>query len=275
MKGLIKLFIVLGIFFTFQSCTQESNDDNPDNLAAPIIPSESLFTIPTQSFGVVGDKESSSSRNSKSNWAHAGLNVLLWNSVVFVNTSVPIAAFRRAFDFKAEYIGNMTWEWNYHYQAPPANGSKKYDVSLTGKLINNKEEVAWTMTVTEEVSGNSFIWYEGVISRDHSSGNFTINKDPQDPKPYMNLSFVKNLDTDDISIKFTNVSTADPGLGDYIEWSTDKDNEYDRAYDVFTKDDLLEIQSNSILKNGKVKHPSHFNDDEWHCWDTNRFNIEC
>ena len=275
MKRSIYLLFILGILLTLQSCTQEGNNDNPDNLTVPSIPPTSLFTIPTQSFGLVSDKESSSTRNDKSNWIHAGLNVLVWNSVVFVNTAVPIAAFGRAFDYKAEFIGNKTWEWSYEYQSPPDHGSKKYNVSLTGKYLSDNAEVAWTLTVTEQGSSNGFVWYEGLVSIDHTSGKFTLNKDPQDPKPYMSISFVKKTDKDDVTIRFSNILTNAAGNGDYIEWRTNNGNEFDRAYDVFNENNLLEIQANSVLDNGKVKHPKHFNDEEWHCWDTAQFNIDC
>ena len=265
----------MGILFTLQSCTQEGSIENPDNLAAPSLPPTSLFTIPTQSFGLVSDKESSSTRNEKSNWIHAGLNVLVWNSVVFINTAVPIAAFSHSFEYKPEFLGNKTWEWKYQYQAPPVDGSKKYDVSLTGKYISNIEEVAWTMTVTEEGNSNGFVWFEGVVSTDHSMARFTVNKDPQDPKPYMEISSSRNLDSNDVTIRFSNILANDPGKGDYIEWRTHNGNEYDRAYDVFTNDDLLEIEANESSKEGRVKHPSHFNDDEWQCWDSDKFNIDC
>ncbi len=275
MKRLIFLFCILGMLFTFQSCTDEGSNDNPDNLKAPIIPSTSLFTIPTQSFGLKEDKKTSSSRNDKSNWIHAGLNVLVWNTVVFVHTAVPITAFGHAFDYEAEYRGDLTWEWKYEYVAPPANGSKKYDVSLTGQYISNNTEVAWTMTVTEEGGSNGFVWYEGVVSIDHSSSNFTVNMDPTSPKPYMMLTSTRNLDSGDVTIRFSNVLANDPGNGDYIEWRTHNGNEYDRAYDVLTGDSLLEIGGNETSKIGRVKHPKHFNDSDWHCWDENQFNIDC
>lgn len=275
MKRLILLFAVLGMLFTLQSCTQEGSDDNPDNLVAPTVPSATLFTIPTQSFGISDDKEESSTRNDKSNWIHAGVNVLVWNTVVFANTAIPIAAFGKSFDSDEEYLGNLTWEWKYVYQSPPADGSKEYDVSLTGKYISNNEEVAWTMTVAEAGSSERFVWYEGVVSTDHTAATFTVNKDPQNPKPYMQISSTRKLDTNDASIKFSNILANDPGNGDYIEWRTNNGSEYDRAYDVFTNNSLLEIESNEASKIGRVKHQSHFNDNAWHCWDANQFNIDC
>ena len=216
MKRSIYLFFILGILFTLQSCTKEDIKDNPQNLAAPSIPPATLFTIPTQTFGLVDNKNTISTRNDKSNWVHAGLNVLVWNTVVFVNTAVPIAAFGHSFDYDPVYLGDLTWEWAYQYQAPPEHGSKKYDVSLTGQYISDNKEVAWTMVVNETGNSNKFTWYEGIVSEDHESGLFTINKDPLNPKPYMSLSFEKRNDLKDITIKFSNVLANDPGNGDGI-----------------------------------------------------------
>ena len=275
MKRSIYLLFILGILFTLQSCTKDDPIDNPQNLSAPSIPPVSLFTIPTQTFGVAGDNNTISTRNDKSNWVHAGVNVLVWNSVVFVNTAIPIAAFGRSFDYDPEYLGDLTWEWTYEYQAPPEHGSKKYDVSLTGQYISENEEVAWTMNVNESGNSNKFTWYEGIVSKDHTTGLFTINKDPFNPKPYMSISFDKKIASNDITIRFSNVLANDPGNGDYIEWRTDNGSEYDRAYDVSIEGGLLEIQANEANENGRVKHPSHFNDSEWHCWNTNQVNIDC
>lgn len=275
MKRSIYLFFILGLLFTLQSCNKDDVQDNPQNLAAPSIPPASLFTIPTQSFGVAGDKNTISTRNDKSNWVHAGLNVLVWNTVVFVNTAVPVAAFGHAFEYDPEYIGNLTWEWSYDYQSPPDHGSKKYEVSLTGQYISDNNEVEWTMVVEEKGTSNKFTWYEGIVSRDNKSGLFTINMNPNNPEPYMTLGFDVKVATEDITIRFTNVTEDAPGNGDYIEWRTDNGSEYDRAYDVFTENILLEIQANEVNENGRVKDPKHFDDSDWHCWNSNQVNIDC
>lgn len=274
MKRLINLFVMLGLIFVFQSCTQEGSADNPENLVAPEVPSISAFTIPTQKFGVV-DKNESTTRNSKSNWIHAGLSVLAWNSVVFINTTAPIAAFGHAFNYKAEFIGDRTFEWTYEYQAQPAQGGQKYDVSLTGQYISELTEVAWTMTVTEQGTSNSFIWYEGVVVVGNTEGTFTVNKNPQNPVPYMEIAYKRDPASSSATVRFSNVTANDPGNGDYIEWRAQDDATYDRAYDVYTNNRLLEIEANEGLDNGRVRHPSHFNDEEWHCWDTDQFNIDC
>jgi len=274
MKRLIQLFLILVLAVSMQSCVKENNNA-PQNLDAPEIPSTVFLNIPTQSFGLTSDKETSSTRNDKSNWIHAGLNVLVWNTVVFANTAVPINAFSRAIDHEAKFIGDLTWEWSYIFKAPVKDGGDVYDVTLTGQYISNNEEVDWTMTVKNQANNNKFVWYEGVTSKRNLTGNFTINKSPNNPQAYMNLSYTRTAESSDISIRFSNVQQGDPGQGDYIEWRTTEGAEYDRAYDVFTKNNLLEIESNSVIDNGRVKDPKHFNDSEWHCWGANKVSIDC
>lgn len=275
MKRSVYLFLILGLLFTLQSCQKDDGPEAPQNLVAPSIPPISLVTIPTQTFEFAGSNNTISTRNDKSNWVHAGVNVLVWNTVVFANTAIPITAFSHAFDYEAEYIGDLTWEWTYDYQSPPDHGSTKYEVSLTGQYISNNDEVAWTMTVTEKGTSNSFVWYEGIVSRTNTTGMFTINKDPQNPQPYMSIEFSKKVASNDVTIRFSNVLANDPGQGDYIEWRTENANELDRIYHVFTKDNLLEIEANDANRNGRVKDPAHFEDSDWHCWNTAKVNIDC
>ena len=275
MKRSIYVFLALGLLFAFQSCTQDDKNEAPENLAAPSIPPAELFTIPTQSFGIDENGKTSTTRNDKSNWIHAGLSVLAWNSVVFVNTAVPIAAFGHSFEYDAEYIGDLTWQWKYEYETMPQNGSIKYDVALTGQYLSDNDEVAWTMTVNESGSADQFVWFEGLVSKGNQSGSFTIYKDPQNPVPYVTIDYSRNTSTQDGTIRFTNVTPNVEGNGDYIEWRSSNGSEYDRAYDVLNKNGMLEIESNHLNKNGRVRHPFHFNDDEWHCWDTSKNNIDC
>ena len=275
MKRLIQLLFVAGLLFTLQSCQKEGSTDNQDNLKAPTVPNAALLTIPTQSFGLVDHKESSSTRNGKANWIHAGINVLVWNTIIYTHTATPITAFRHSFNSEAVYLGDLTWEWKYAYQAPTENGGQNYDISLTGQYIENQAEVSWTMTVSVSGSANEFVWFEGVVSTDNSSGIFKINTISADHQPYLELAFDKNLDSNDAKIRFSNILENDGGNGDYIEWRTANGDEYDRAYDIFIKNNLLEIQANEADDFGRVKDQKHFDDSEWHCWDSNKISIDC
>ena len=43
---------------------------------------------------------------------------------------------------------------------------------------------------------------------------------------------------------------------------------YDAMYDIFNKgqNNLTEIKWNRTSKDGRVKDPAHFGDEDWHCW---------
>ncbi|MFT6335656.1 MAG: hypothetical protein ACI86M_003172 [Saprospiraceae bacterium] len=145
-------------------------------------------------------------------------------------------------------------------------GGKKYEVSLIVQYINDNKEVAWTMTVSGTGFPQDFVRYEGKVYTDNSLGTLKINTVSADSKPYLDLSFDKNVDSNDISIWFSNILEDHKGLGYYIKWRTTNGNEYDRAYDVTIENNLLEIQANHANANGKVKDPKCFNDSEWHWW---------
>lgn len=53
--------------------------------------------------------------------------------------------------------------------------------------------------------------------------------------------------------------------------------EFNRFYDIFNieNDNLLEINWNETDKNGRVKDPIKYGDDEWHCWDQDLQDSEC
>ena len=275
MKKSFFLFCLLGLSLAFHSCTKDDSQIPPENLSAPTIPSAELFAIPVESFGNFTDGEIATTRNNKSNWIHAGVNVLVWNTVVFVNTAIPIAAFGHSFNFESEYVGNLTWQWEYEYETLPAQGSKKYDVTLTGQYIGNNEQVAWKMTVQEEGTSTDFVWYEGIVNTDHTGGTFTVFRNPESPESYVRLAFTRDLTTSDVSVTFTNIIPNAPGNGDYIYWQTETGSEYDRHYDVSTDGNLLEIEANHLNKNGRVKDVKHFGDENWRCWDTAQKNIDC
>jgi len=232
------------------------------------------MAIPSQSFGLVEDKVEANSRTSKSNWIHAGSNVLVWNTVLIAHTSLPIAAFHRSFDAEPKYISDNTWEWTYKHQTSADLGGKLLDVSLTGQYISNTKKVHWNMTVAESDTDNTAVWISGVSSVEDWSGNFEIYEIGNNGQPYLGLSYRIDEDQSRI-IHFENIRTDNEGFGDYIEWKTEMSTTFDRAYNINLSNKMIEIQSNSSDDSGRVKDQLHFGDADWHCWDMSKTNIEC
>ena len=93
----------------------------------------------------------------------------------------------------------------------------------------------------------------------------------------MNIEYVADETTNEFTIRYTNIGVNDPGNGDYIEFRTQPSASFNRAYDVYrgSVEKTLNIEWNAPTNEGRVKHPEHFNDSEWHCWDGQAMDISC
>ena len=277
-----KLFLFLSLLASvalFQSCEKETTIDNDDDkLEAPQIPHKSMFTIPTADLKST-DSDTLAAQTqgiSYHNWAHAGLNVLAWNTVVAVHMAIPTAAFGLALNEQPEYIGDATFRWAYEYEAADILGGKTYDIVLTGQYINDTQEVLWTMTASEEGGFTDFVWYTGVVAIDFSAARFILNRHPEMPEAFISIAYQNDANTNDVTIRFTNVVPGSDDNGHYIEHRTLSEAPYNTTFDVYRGgSNFLEIRWNQPAGNGQVKHPAHFNDNNWHCWDTNQFDVDC
>lgn len=279
MKNLFVIFACIFALALFSSCEKDTLIENPEteNLVAPPLPPASFFTIPTEAFddNLVNNTVDERS-DTKQHWIHAGLNILVWNTVFFVNMALPTQAFGMAFDHEPQYIGNNTFEWAYQYQAPPSLGEGTYLISLQGQYIEDNQSVKWVMTASEVGGFPDFVWYTGVMATDLSSASFTLNRNPENPQPYVRFDIENDVANETFGLLFTNVIPNDPNNGTYIEYKIVNDEIYNREYNVLiAPDNLLEIQFNEEGGNGRVKHPAHFNNEEWHCWDEEQMDLDC
>ena len=280
MKKSILFLSVFALFFVFQSCEDpltSGPNDNPDNLAAPQIPPLEMLTLPTTEVeGLESNAADHESRfDTYENWGHAVLSLIGWNTIVVINLAVPTAAVGQAFNQNAQYIGNNTFEWSYVYSAPQNLGGKSYNISLTAEYINTTE-IEWKLVGSEVGGFTNFLWYSAVIANDHSYANFTLNRNPQNPEPYIGISYIRDFASEDVSLRFTNLSSNGQGNGDFIEYRVSPKSTYNRAFDVKTGvDNILNVEWDAPSNEGRVKHPDFFGDRAWHCWDTGVADIDC
>lgn len=269
---------LLAIFF--QSCDFEGIRNEAEELAAPTVPSKEMFAMPMESLeGTESDTTmAQASGVSFKNWAHSGLNILFWNTAVVLHSAIPFTAFGLAVNEKPVYLGNAIWEWSYTYVDKPLTAREVYDVVLTAEYINSNEEVNWVMKVSKRGEFEDFVWYSGVSRTDFSAATFVLNHQPESPEQYLQIEFERNSSNDDVRIRYTNVS-SDANQGGYIEYREESNNPYNRSYDVLVgpndPTNFLEIQWIEPTRVGRVKHPSHFGDQDWHCWDQFQIDIEC
>ena len=268
--------LLLSSVLVFQSCVTDQKDailEVVPELSAPQVPSVDLMTMPTDALSEE-NLGNDPSRITPFNWLHAALNLVVWNTVVAVNVAAPVAAFSAAAQNDPLYIGNKTWLWEYHFTTDPSLGSKTYVVLLTGQYIDNDQAIEWKMNANELGGFTNFEWYSGVTEIDNSSGSFTINANPTYPHPQFGINFDKTSGVDAI-LRFTNMIPNDPGNGDYIEYETRSNEEYNRIFELNTSNDHIEINWNDPQGNGRVKDAKRFNDNNWHCWDNQQQDIVC
>lgn len=277
MKNFLLLLSLIAALVFLQSCEEEPQEEDIQQLVAPQIPPAEMFAMPISE---VRETDTDTTAHTGGitywNWTHAALSLVGWNTVVYLNMAIPTAAFAHAFNAEPAYIGNLTFQWVYQYEAPPGLGGHSYDVALTGQYINNTEEVQWTMTVSQVGGFSDFIWYTGTTAADNSEGYFVLNRNPANPEPYLRMDYQEGLLPEDGTLRFTIVIPADPANGHYLEYRADSLAEFNRAFDVQgAPNNFQEIRWNEPAGNGQVRDPERFNDNEWHCWDTELRDVDC
>ncbi len=210
--------------------------------------------------------------DSTDTWTHAGVNVLVWNVVLYVNLAVPTAAFGEAFNHDAKY-NRKTEHWIRSYDF---NWAGKYTADLHGWIAEG--EVNWEMHVSKDGGFQDVIWFSGESQIDRSNGNWTLNKDGNNPVNYIGINWTKGGNDTDVDIRFTNILASDANNGDYIDAGELKnDPDYDRFYNIYraASSNMIEIKWHHLNQNGRVKDPAHFGDSNWHCWNEFHADMVC
>jgi len=276
MKNLSFVFALVISFVFIQSCQKdainEPLNDEYSGKEAPQLPPAESFLMPFEAFSNVDDGEVKD--RTITNWGYAAGNVLIWNSLLTAHLTVPVLSFFESFNHQAEYQGSGVWLWAYEV----TDRGTTYQAELYGELLVN-DEVKWDMYVTQVGGFARVHWYSGITSFDNSHANWMLNFDPADPKPFISIYFQRDLNSNLKTIRYTNIIPGAPGNGGYIEYKegVGAGNGFDRSYDVFKVeiDNLLEINWDSVNKNGQVKDFEKFRDYDWHCWGTDLHDTDC
>ena len=205
-------------------------------------------------------------------WALAAGNVVFWQSFLTLNLAIPVVAFHKSFDQKAEYVtGEKKWRWTYSFD----EGQHTYKAKLIGKL--DGDAVKWEMYVTKSGVYEDFLWYSGTSSLDEKHGSWIVYGNPDgDRKPVLSIDWKRESDKI-AEIKYTNIQEGSNDKGSYIYYGSTGKSDFDVFYDVNLKSEgsLVEIEYNTTTKIGRVKSKKHFGDELTRCWNSNLVNIEC
>jgi hypothetical protein len=279
MKQLFFVLTVLMAAFVFQSCEKEGVVEIPGNLKAPELPPAALYTIPT--YDIAHDSITESEKElvrgpfTQANWLHAGVSLLVWNSVVVINLALPVNAIGQAFNQHAQYIGNQTFAWTYMYTASPQLGGGKYHVILTGQYLS-ADEVEWKLTASQVGGFQNFVWVTAITATNHTEAEFTIYRNPGNPDAYLRINSTYDIFNEEAAVRLTNIIPADPNNGHYIEYGANYSTGFNRSFELYAGPaNILDIEWNAPQRYGRVRHEAHFGDTDWRCWDTNLFDVDC
>lgn len=276
MKKLNLFFVFILALVFMQSCTKDNTTTPNENRDAPTLPPLESFVMPFEGYediDTTGLMEKNGNRSvTYRNWFYAGTNLLVWQVAIGTNMLVPVASFGEAFNHDAEYLGNGLFAWNYNVDV----GLDRYNATLTARLVNNNEDVEWKMKISKVGGFSDFEYYSGITAVGGGQATWILNHQPNNPESLLRIEYNKAANSNDATLRYTNIRPNHPDNGDYIEYRVETNGTFNRSYDVsLDPNNFLEIQWNEPSRDGRVRNPGHFNDSEWHCWDSNQMDINC
>jgi hypothetical protein len=205
------------------------------------------------------------------NWTSSAITVGIWSGIVYLNSAVPVAAFKEAFNHPVVFIGNATWRSTYSI----TYSGVTYTAKLEGTINSNTTD--WKMYVSKAGGSGAdfsdFLWFTGTSSNDGTTAAWHLNKGPEsNGTPYLDIDWVK-----DTSLRYTLADVLDPGVGNFLEYDKINEAGLDAQFLINTVNHTndVTIQWNIAGKNGRVKCQSWYGDLEWHCWGVLYRNVIC
>lgn len=273
MMHLIKTFPILFVIVMIGlivSC-EEDKGTNPQD-QAPTIPPQSSMIINFDEFpDTTSLSKIESSQATKRNWGWAAYNVSVWNSILTLTLAVPVAAFNEAFNHQPVKQSDGRWLWQYSVTVNEA----VFTAKLFGKIVT--EGVEWQMLLTQQGAFEDFEWFTGFSNTSVTEGTWTLNKEPNNPSPFLYIEWKRNTQEGTADVKYSLVSPTTPADGSYIFYGKTNEVPLNRFYQIYQAEhnNLIEIKWNYELHFGRVKDSIHFEDPNWHCWDERLDDTEC
>jgi hypothetical protein len=274
MKNLFSLLLltVLSSVF-FWSC--EKKGDPP---ALP--PAESMtidfsfFTTTKKSSPVLNDLKGVNAAEN-TNWTVAATVAGVWNTILIANLAIPVTAFEKAIENKPSYLDNRTWQWKYSVNVLAAT----YTARLTGQI--RSDSIKWEMYIKKDGVGgfDEFRWFEGTTALDGNNGVWILDQSQAVQVPMLKIEWEKS-GTDVGNITYTYIKTTEAFYGSNIEYGRTTGSP-DAFYNVHfwesnrAKFIDVNIKWSTTVYTGQVRSVDYFQDNNWHCWDSNGNDTTC
>ena len=136
MKNFQKLPLFLLVVLMIGVIISCSKDSTQPQETPPTLPPASVFMMEFESFplvdgGIIPDDPT----QVRENWGWAAANVLVWNTVLFVNLAIPVAAFQAAFQQQPVKLDDGSWMWSYGFLAQGVQHTASLHLSLNNNLV--------------------------------------------------------------------------------------------------------------------------------------------
>ena len=130
-----------------------------------------------------------------------------------------------------------------------------------------------------------FLWFSGSSAMDGNSGYWLLNESAEKPEALLKIDWERT--NDEIgNIRYTWVRELDEQENDdmfkdsYLEYGL-QDGDFDAYFEAYAYDSNkqdfsdVRIEWSRITFVGRVRSFDYFEDEEWHCWDSNGDDIQC
>lgn len=254
-RFLTAMILSLSIMFSVTSCEEkEPVEDRPD-----LPPIESLV-MDFSNFvdEPAGNKGAPLSINNVwySYWTVWGANVIA--GIVSV---IPATAYTVALQQTPVYVGDYTWEWSFDFTL-----DKEYTATLTGARLNNAE-FSMEMKIALAATPNLGVkWFDGVVRYDHTHAEWILYENGL--QDVLEVEWNMNYETGMGDLTYTYTKPGEELTDSFIKAEHRPGEFFDAAYTISVPEGLTNIEWNIETKEGHVKAPVHFGDNEWHCWDS-------
>ncbi|MBN1116753.1 MAG: hypothetical protein JXA77_06095 [Bacteroidales bacterium] len=278
MKKFISLLLLFSITLViFNGCETTTNNTPPE------LPPYESMVIDFSKFNS-GDKSTDDVQDSTMlNYAAAGLTVFFWNAALTVTLVVPVAAFAQSFNHQAEFLGDKTWQWTYD-----CNGlANTYTARLVGVL--RSDDIKWEMYLSKAgvAAHEEFLWFEGTSDLDGNGGQWILYHSFALQEQVLQIDWEKTNDAVGL-VKYTYVRESDNGDPNQLTAGSNltyglTDSVLDAFYSIdFNKrnrnadeNQSVEIEWSTTEYFGHIKALHYFQDENWHCWDSNGYDTDC
>ncbi len=207
-----------------------------------------------------------------SSWLYAATNVTVYSAILGTALIVPTTAYRVALEQTPTFDADLrAWVWAYDVNL---NTAGVYGVKLTAEL--SEDGVTWTGYISKEGVFEDFVWFEGTSAIDGDSGSWTLYESPTNGNAWLSADWERSEVDGKANVTFTVEKTGD-NLGSSLSYSAFAEGDFNREVIInnVSADNIITVKWHSSNKNGQVKSQAHFQDDAFHCWDSQLQDVDC